>query len=113
MTDEDGYNGWSNRATWAMALNLSNDYGVYQACEGAARFASVGNEEYVEGFYAELAEYLRMIAVDYLDSFPSALPDFDPAGHESSDPKDPHGPDDITEVDWQEIAETYELSEYV
>jgi len=28
MTEEE-YNGWVNRETWAMALHLSNDYGLY------------------------------------------------------------------------------------
>lgn len=28
MTNEE-YNGWVNRETWAMALHLSNDYGLY------------------------------------------------------------------------------------
>ena len=28
MTTETGYNGWANRATWAVALHLSNDCNV-------------------------------------------------------------------------------------
>jgi len=27
MSDTDGYNGWTNRATWAVALHVNNDQG--------------------------------------------------------------------------------------
>lgn len=111
--DEEGYNGWSNRATWAMSLNISNDETTYRITEGAARFAAIGNEDSVEDFRAELAEMLRIVATDWVDNMPFLLPDFDPAGHESPDPKDPHGPDDIEEVNWDEIAAGYVLADYV
>ena len=29
MTSENGYNGWTNRSTWAVNLHLSNDQGSY------------------------------------------------------------------------------------
>ena len=29
MTDEQGYNGWRNHATWATALHWDNDEGTY------------------------------------------------------------------------------------
>lgn len=37
MTDEDGYNGWSNRATWMANLHLSNERGMYEHCLELAR----------------------------------------------------------------------------
>jgi hypothetical protein len=96
-----------------MSLNLSNEYSVYMRCEQHARFAAIGNEEYADGFHAELAAYLEIYARHILSEMPFLLPDFDPAGHESSDPKDNHGPDDIEGVNWLEIAEGYDLAEYV
>lgn len=107
------YNGWSNRATWAMALNLGNEYSVYKQCEEYARRAAVGNEEDVDTFREELAEYLEQYAAFIMAVYPELLPDFDPACHMSPDPKDNHGPDDVDEVNWAEIAEGYVLSDYV
>lgn len=30
IEDYDGYNGWSNRETWATALHINNDQGLYE-----------------------------------------------------------------------------------
>lgn len=117
---DDTYNGWSNRDTWAMALNLSNDYATYQACESAASRIVWGydpdddersQEEVEEDFHAELAKKLETLGRAFASE--GMLPDFDPDSHESSDPKDNDGPDDVDGVDWREIADTYELSEYL
>lgn len=110
---DEYYNGWSNRDTWAMALNLGNDYDVYMQCEEFARVAAIGNEDDVDAFRDELAEALAIYARMLLGISPSSLPDFDPAMHMSPDPKDNHGPDDVDGVNWREIAEGYELSNYV
>ena len=32
MNNSDEYNGWVNRETWATALHLSNDEGLYREC---------------------------------------------------------------------------------
>lgn len=37
MPDDDTYNGWVNRETWAAALHLSNDYDLYQTMLALAR----------------------------------------------------------------------------
>lgn len=121
---DNTYNGWSNRATWAMGLNLSNEEGIYRELESRASTAALGNDpndpddvgdrtlaEIAEDFHIDLAiaieQYARYCAAKGL------LPDFDPDSHESSDPRDNDGPDDIDEVNWLEIAESYELSDYV
>lgn len=42
---EQGYNGWSNRETWALALHLSNDAGWdAEACEAADDFVADDDE---------------------------------------------------------------------
>lgn len=110
-TEEFTYNGWTNRATWAMGLNLGNDEYTYRQCESAARYAAVGNEESPEDFRAELADALRKLGRDLAAA--GYLPDFDVSAHESADPSDPNGPDDIDAVNWVELAESYELAEYV
>lgn len=96
------YNGWSNRETWAMALNLGNDEYTYHACEAKARYAAVGNESDPEAFHRELVPLLRELGHAFADD--GLLPDFTVTGPD---------PDDITQVDWEEIAEGYQLSEYV
>lgn len=121
------YNGWSNRATWAMALDLGNDEYTYRAVESLASYAAIGNgygdlhydgdgEEVgrdltarTEDFHAELARSIEAFARGNAAS----LPDFDPAMHKSPNPKDSNGPDDIDDVDWQEIAENYPLDDYL
>lgn len=49
ITDQ-GYNGWSNHATWDIALWLQNDEGLYNLCD------EVGN-------YADLVEVLKEMNV--------------------------------------------------
>jgi len=46
----DEYNGWKNRETWAAALNLSNDYDLYQI---AQRVVAEADRD-VQEFYADL-----------------------------------------------------------
>jgi hypothetical protein len=118
------YEGWSNRATWAMNLNITNEYGLYMELEGKARYAAVGNdpldedpidgrsaEECADDFHAELSFAIRQYG-EYCVA-ERLLPDFDAEMHESPDPKDNDGPDDITQVDWLEIAMSYDLNDYV
>lgn len=42
--EDETYNGWSNRETWAIQLHLSNNEGDYvRACEAAAEFVSTSD----------------------------------------------------------------------
>ncbi len=42
MKVEEGYNGWANYETWAMALWIDNDEGTYLASREIARDAAKG-----------------------------------------------------------------------
>lgn len=107
------YNGYTNRDTWAMGLNLDNDYETYTHCQGLARHAMIGNEDNPDGFYEELAEYLEGYARRLIAEAPYMLPDFNPASHESPDPRANNGPDDVNGVNWRELAECYEPKDYL
>lgn len=57
-TNPDEYNGWVNRETWAAALHLSNEEGLYRVClqlvADAPSIMAAG--EAVESFVTESAE---------------------------------------------------------
>jgi hypothetical protein len=77
-TNPDEHNGWTNRETWATALHLSNDQGLYNKCrelvQGENRFSGSDAiskwvmEEVNTVFYpdrgVETAEWLRLLAAD-------------------------------------------------
>ena len=43
MTEE--YNGWSNRETWATALHINNDQGLYEMAQDYTRLEIEGHDE--------------------------------------------------------------------
>lgn len=95
------YNGWSNRETWLMNLNLQNTEGSYDLCEQEAAYKArkaSGSEEY---FWECLAVSLE--EVGRVCSENGILPDFD--GN--------HDREDMTKVNWLEIASKYELEDYL
>lgn len=50
MSDEEGYNGWSNRETWAINLHLENNKGDYNQMLDAAK--EILSEEHTPGTMA-------------------------------------------------------------
>lgn len=95
------YNGWSNRDTWAMALNIDNDYRTYHAKEETARACFK--------LYADDPKRARSVIAMRLASFArewvrmGLLPDFDPKSPEH---------DDFDGVNWDEIVSKLDASEY-
>jgi hypothetical protein len=56
MNAEDRYNGWTNRETWAAALHLSNDEGLYNAAREIAQRDEYGDavKSMVEEIYEDV-----------------------------------------------------------
>jgi hypothetical protein len=78
MSENQGYNGWTNRATWSVALWLGGSEWMYRAYSEALKAAPFTAES--------LEEFVR-------DLMPSGPPDFD---YEQSQ---------YLEVNWLEIAD--------
>ena len=99
MTDEQGYNGWKNYETWAVALWIDNEEWSYNETRSQAQVFTEDPEDErngrtVEGVYADwLKEYVEETMPDLGASLWSDL--LNAA---------------FGEVDWYEIAENY-LSE--
>ena len=67
---EEGYNGWSNQETWAAALHMGNDYGLYsQLWEmiGEAKADSETAEETADELRDTVARRMELIMEPYLD----------------------------------------------
>jgi hypothetical protein len=101
MTDEQGYNGWSNYETWVTVLWIDNDEGSYTysrelVAEGVAD--SVGNDfRTPQGVVADLLKgWMESAMYDWEPEHASVFTDLLHAA--------------FSEVDWYEIADNY-LSE--
>lgn len=59
MTNEQEFNGWTNRETWATALHINNDQYLYETAQGYTREELEGhdNGETINPYY--LGEVLR------------------------------------------------------
>jgi hypothetical protein len=68
MQDQD-YNGWTNRETWATALHINNDQGLYEIAQGYTKEELEGHDqgEAINPYY--LGEVLRSWIEDDLLTF--------------------------------------------
>jgi hypothetical protein len=108
MTDEAGYNGWANYATWSVALILDNDERLYNERREVARSAAEqGRAERPDHFTEE--ESIRFHVADQLKEWVTdSVPEFD---------EQPYGPlcylwsqllgAALSEVNWFELADNY------
>jgi hypothetical protein len=77
------YQGWTNYATWAVALWINNEYEIYKQVQGVA----------AEGDVQSLAEYIKSLSEDNF----GVLEAFSDAINEES----------ISAVNWQEVAQDF------
>ena len=68
MQDQE-YNGWTNRETWATALHINNDQALYEIAQGYTREELEGHDkdEVINPYY--LGEVLRSWIEDDLLTF--------------------------------------------
>lgn len=72
MSMKQDYNGWSNRATWAVNLHLSNDQGLYRITRDTVEVAREAWENDTSPWRAdtpriEVADYLREFVETWID----------------------------------------------
>lgn len=120
---EAGYNGWSNRATWAVALHINNDEGWQERihelvrerlAEGQGDDSEVTGVEHAGDDYS--AETLQEVA-DRIERDVTSIVDPLAYVEEFGDTELStwaNGPGlaardigDLSEVDWSEIAESF------
>ena len=64
----DGYNGWSNQETWAAALHMENDYGLYsQLWHMIGEVKGKSEDDEPNAIRDEVAERMESIMEPYLD----------------------------------------------
>lgn len=63
---DDGYNGWSNRETWAAVLHMGNDYGLYSQLWYMINEVKE-EEEDADELRRTVAERMESIMEPYLD----------------------------------------------
>ena len=64
--EEQGYNGWTNRETWATALHIDNDQALLEIALDYARQEIEGHDEGEEINNYYLSETLEIWIVDHL-----------------------------------------------
>jgi len=92
MPDET-YEGWENRETWALALWLNNDEGLYNTCiETARNYTNMF--ELAEEFKRYVTEDLKVVAKESKDFCNM----FDDIGN-------------LSAVNWEEISKNFKEGE--
>ena len=100
MTNEEGYNGWSNYETWNVALWIDNDEGSYNYWWERSR--EILESDLSDDFAPRERKAVWLLA----DEIKATIEDMSPLASEASLYSDLLGAA-LSEVDWREIAEHY------
>jgi len=100
MTNEEGYNGWSNYETWNVALWIDNDEGSYNYWRERSR--EILESDLSDDFAPPERKAVWLLA----DEIKDTIEDMSPLASEASLYSDLLGAA-LSEVDWREIAEHY------
>lgn len=76
MADNESYNGWTNRETWALMLHINNDQGLHEEFQAVVQAAANdGDDQYqIEDQVRESVEsYLN--PAEYRDEFGESQPE--------------------------------------
>ncbi len=98
MSEEKGYNGWSNYETWNVALWIGNDQGSYNESYRMAQ--SAWDEAEADRTFTRV----ERATLDLAESFKVWIEGENPLGRDVSLFSDLLGAA-LSEVDWHEIAE--------
>lgn len=100
MSDSEGYQGWKNYETWAVALWIGNEKGTYETSREMTRSYA---ESAVDETYATAAQVARYALADALREWVTEdmLPNLEATL--AADLLNAA----VSEVDWHEIAENY------
>jgi hypothetical protein len=117
MSDTSGYNGWTNRATWAVALHVNNDQGWQEQIHelASAYLADVHEEEPdgpeesseddVSGFREALKDSVTAL-VDPL-AYVEEFGDIELSTWANGPGLAARDIGDLDEVNWHELAESF------
>jgi len=95
------YNGWINRETWATALYLNNDYGLYITAQDLVNEAIMSNDE------EEGKPCLTCLAESLEALFDDAFSDIEEMTHEGLNMLKDIG--SLYRVNWYEIAKSLQV----
>jgi hypothetical protein len=106
MTESKGYNGWTNYATWGVALVLDNDEGTYSRVrEILGEIKTDAPRDATGSIWGEDAAYVRGTFTDALKGYVEELCYPDEGGDDLNLMQRQVMQAGLAEVNWREIAD--------
>lgn len=107
---DDTYNGWTNRATWAVALHVNNDQGWQEQVHETTREALASTREFGPGEEVTfLAEWLKDNVTAIVDplAYVEEFGDVSLSTWAKGPGLAARDIGDLDEVNWHELAESF------